>query len=183
MRKYFMTMAVMAVFAIGFAASDDTDSSSSSSSYSSPQPEPKKEHEFFENGYAYSTVYTVRYAQGYGGHNLTNYFNLKMYKDGTKEVTFSYDPGTGRGRSQERTEKFEIKKRSGSSRDIYATWYEIEWTYDYFVGNDYRRSAEHLYVDEKGNIIELGVNGNSKDIYEAISTGDCIFGKFTKKPL
>ena len=40
MRKYFMTMAVMAVFAIGFAASDDT--SSSTSSETTTVQEPKK---------------------------------------------------------------------------------------------------------------------------------------------
>ncbi len=40
MRKFFMTMAVMAVFAIGFAASDDT--SSSTSSETTTVQEPKK---------------------------------------------------------------------------------------------------------------------------------------------
>lgn len=40
MRKYFMTMAVIAIFAIGFAASDDT--SSSTSSETTKVQEPKK---------------------------------------------------------------------------------------------------------------------------------------------
>lgn len=44
MKKYFWTIAVMAVFAIGFAASDDTDSSNSNLNPSS-QTEQKQEKE------------------------------------------------------------------------------------------------------------------------------------------
>ena len=44
MKKYFWTLSVMALFAIGFAASDDDDSSNSSSS-SSSQTEQKQETE------------------------------------------------------------------------------------------------------------------------------------------
>ena len=42
MKKYFLSIAVMAIFAIGFAASDETESSISSSN-SSPQTEQKQE--------------------------------------------------------------------------------------------------------------------------------------------
>lgn len=45
MKKYFLTMAVMALFAIGFAASDEDESSSSSSSSPKPQIEQKQETE------------------------------------------------------------------------------------------------------------------------------------------
>ena len=44
MKKYFMTMAVLTIFAIGFAASDE-DSSDSSISNSKPQVEEKQETE------------------------------------------------------------------------------------------------------------------------------------------
>ena len=43
MKKYFFTMAVMAIFAIGFAASDEEESASTESS--SPQTEVKQESE------------------------------------------------------------------------------------------------------------------------------------------
>ena len=46
MKKYFLTMAVMALFAIGFAASDEEESSNSSNNESSkPQTEQKQETE------------------------------------------------------------------------------------------------------------------------------------------
>lgn len=45
MKKYFLTMAVMALFAIGFAASDEEESSSSGSSSSETQTEQKQETE------------------------------------------------------------------------------------------------------------------------------------------
>jgi len=44
MKKYFLTMVVMAIFAIGFTASDE-ESSSSNSSSSTPQVEEKQETE------------------------------------------------------------------------------------------------------------------------------------------
>lgn len=44
MKKYFLTLSTIVLFAVGFAASDDS-SSSSSSTYSSPQTEQKQESE------------------------------------------------------------------------------------------------------------------------------------------
>lgn len=43
MKKYFLTMTVMALFAIGFAASDEDESSNSSSSSQGPKTELKQE--------------------------------------------------------------------------------------------------------------------------------------------
>ena len=45
MKKYFLTLATVALFAIGFSASDEEESSNSSSSSSSPQTEQKQETE------------------------------------------------------------------------------------------------------------------------------------------
>ena len=45
MKKYFLTMATVALYAIGFAASDEEESSNSSSSSSAPQTEQKQETE------------------------------------------------------------------------------------------------------------------------------------------
>ena len=45
MKKYFLTMAAMALFAVGFTASDDDESSSGSSSSSSTSVEQKQETE------------------------------------------------------------------------------------------------------------------------------------------
>ena len=45
MKKVFLTMAVMALFAIGFAASDEEESSNSGSSNSAPKTEQKQETE------------------------------------------------------------------------------------------------------------------------------------------
>ena len=43
MKKYYLTMATIALFAIGFSASDEDESSSSESSNSTPQTEQKQE--------------------------------------------------------------------------------------------------------------------------------------------
>lgn len=166
MKKYFLTMAVIAIFAIGFAASDDTSSTSSSSS---SQPKQEESHEFFEPGYSYSAKYSYHiYKQ-----NMTHDINLKIWKDGTAEIHVlwkdQYDQGENKG-------EVEIKKKSGSHKDVYATWYEIKrcpvMSY----------TMPSFYVDEKGNIYILHVNGfdSLDNIYEAIATGNCIVGKFTK---
>lgn len=45
MKKYFLTMATLALFAIGFVASDEDESSSSENANSTPQTEQKQETE------------------------------------------------------------------------------------------------------------------------------------------
>lgn len=45
MKKYFLTMATLALFAIGFVASDEDESSSSENANSTPQTEQKQEAE------------------------------------------------------------------------------------------------------------------------------------------
>lgn len=164
MKKYLFTMIVMAVFAIGFAASDDT-GSSSSSSYSSSQPRQKEEHEFFENGYTYSADYSVHRQQGYGGGVVHHNYLLKIYNDGTKELTYNY--GTIK-----KTAECKIEKRSISKRDVSATWYEING------------GGEYKIVDEEGYIYELYVSDDtSKEIQEAVASKTCRFGKFRKEKL
>ena len=54
MKKYFLTLATVALFAIGFAASDEGESSNSSSSSSAPQTEQKQKtqkEEILKYGY------------------------------------------------------------------------------------------------------------------------------------
>lgn len=126
--------------------------------------------DFFEKGYVYSASYSIHRNRGYGLSGSYNY-KIKIYNDGTTEMLASSvieDIGT----NEPQMYSCEIKKESSSYRDVSVSWYEVKWD----------RSSK-IYVDERGNIIELGVNGNNKDIYEAIATGDCVFGKFTKEEL
>ena len=138
-------------------------------------------HDFFENGYKYSTSFRVNRKQGWGISCNYKYI-IKIYNDGTKEISSVNQTDDGSPASQG-THTCTIDKKSESYRDVYATWYEIKYKYDYSYGEKYHVSEDKIYVDEGGNVIMLGENGNNKNIYEAISTKDCIFGKFSKEKL
>ena len=138
-------------------------------------------HDFFENGYKYSTSFRVNRKQGWGISCSYKYI-IKIYNDGTKEISSANQTDDGSPVPQG-THTCTIDKKSESYRDVYATWYEVKFKYGYSYGNKYHTSEDKIYVDESGNVIMLGENGNNKNIYEAISTKDCIFGKFSKEKL
>lgn len=136
--------------------------------------EPKKQeevhHDFFEKGHEYSASYRVSRKQGYG--LSANYeYKIKIYNDGTTEIVEEIRGDEFAGHPSE-LYKCEIEKKSESYRDVAATWYEVK----------FNRSSK-LYVDDGGNIILLHENGNNKTIQEAITSGDCRFGKFSKSQL
>lgn len=138
-------------------------------------------HDFFENGYKYSTTFRVNRKQGWGISCNYKYI-IKIYNDGTKEISSANQTDDGSPATQG-THSCTIDKKSESYKDVYATWYEIKFESGYSYGGKYHVSDNKLYVDENGNVIMLGENGNNKNIYEAISTKDCIFGKFSKEKL
>jgi len=136
--------------------------------------EQKKQEEvhqdFFEKGYEYSASFRVNRKQGYG--LSANYkYNLKIYNDGTTEIVEEIIGDEFPGHPAE-LYTCKIDKKSESYRDVAASWYEVK-----FHNND------ELYVDKDGNIIILRVNGNDKTIQEAVASGDCRFGQFSKKKL
>lgn len=138
------------------------------------EPEQKKQEEvhrdFFEKGYEYSASFRVNRKQGYG--LSANYkYNLKMYNDGTTEIVEEIIGDEFPGHPAE-LYTCQIDKKSESYRDVAASWYEVKFN-----------SNQELYVDNDGNIIILRVNGNDKTIQEAVTSGDCRFGKFSKKKL
>lgn len=138
-------------------------------------------HDFFENGYKYSASFRVNRKQGWG--ISCNYkYVIKIFKDGTKEISAANQTDDGSPGTQG-THTCTIEKKSESYRDVFATWYEIKYEYGYSYGEKYHVSEDKIFVDESGNIVMLGENGNNKNIYEAISTKDCIFGKFNKEEL
>lgn len=71
MRKYFFTMVVMAVFAIGFAASDEESSSSSSSTEQSQAKEESNPYEKFVGKYVL-----------YDDEGRTSFFHFKVNEKG-----------------------------------------------------------------------------------------------------
>lgn len=138
------------------------------------EPEQKKQeevhHDFFEKGHEYSASFRVNRKQGYG--LSANYkYNLKMYNDGTTEIVEEIIGDEFPGHPAE-LYTCKIDKKSESYRDVAASWYEVKFN-----------SNQELYVDNDGNIIILRVNGNDKTIQEAVTSGDCRFGKFSKKKL
>jgi len=138
------------------------------------EPEQKKQeevhHDFFEKGHEYSASFRVNRKQGYG--LSANYkYNLKMYNDGTTEIVEEIIGDEFPGHHAE-LYTCKIDKKSESYRDVAASWYEVKFN-----------SNQELYVDNDGNIIILRVNGNDKTIQEAVTSGDCRFGKFSKKKL
>lgn len=152
----------------------------------STQEEQKKDIEskasqvFFEGGYRYTASYRINRKEGWGISANYNY-TLDIYKDGTTEIQFKRQAD---GFPEEHdTQECKIEKKSNSYKDVAATWYEITWTHGSTYGGNYHIVHNIIYADEKGNIIHLGENGNDKDIHQAIATGDCIFGKFEKRPL
>lgn len=138
------------------------------------EPEQKKQeevhHDFFEKGHEYSASFRVNRKQGYG--LSANYkYNLKMYNDGTTEIVEEIIGDEFPGHPAE-LYTCKIDKKSESYRDVATSWYEVKFN-----------SNQELYVDNDGNIIILRVNGNDKTIQEAVTSGDCRFGKFSKKKL
>ena len=190
MKKFFWTLAVIAIYAIGFAASDeekssgnDTTEKNSSESITEPPKNIKKEEpkEFFENGYKYSTSFRVRRNEGYGISCNYKYI-IKIFKDGTKEISCVNQTDDGSPATQG-THSCSIDKKSGSYRDVAATWYEIKYESSTSWGGKVHYGESTIYVDEEGNVIMLNENGNNKDIYEAIATKDCRYGKLKKEIL
>lgn len=185
-KKYAWAVAIgsfMAIFVTIGSSAPDREENSSKITEKQHVEKPKQEVKkvFFEKGYKYSTSYRVRRNQGCG--ISCNYqYVLKMFNDGTKEISASCKTDDGSPATYG-THSCEIEKKNDSYRDVSATWYEITFTSGYSWGGRYHTSNNTIYVDEDGNIIMLGENGNTKNIYEAIATKDCIFGKFKKEKL
>lgn len=128
-------------------------------------------HDFFEKGYEYSASYRIQRKQGWGISANFKY-KIKIYNDGTTEIVeeiIGDDEFIGH---PSELYSCKINKKSESYRDVAATWYEIEFN---------RNSL--LYVDNDGNVISLNENGNNKTIQEAITSGDCRYGRFSKSKL
>ena len=135
----------------------------------------------FENGYQYSTSFRVNRKEGYGISCNYKYI-IKIFKDGTKEISFVNQTDDG-SPSTQGTYSCSIDKKSGSYRDVAATWYEIKYKSSTSWGGKVHYGESTIYVDEEGNVIMLNENGNNKDIYEAIATKDCRYGKLKKEIL
>ena len=141
----------------------------------------ESKRDFFEKGYKYSTSYRVRRNKG-NGISCDYKYIIKIFNDGTREISVSNQTDDGSPATYG-THSCEIEKQSGSYRDVKATWYEIKFESGYSWGGKYHISKDIIYVDLDGNVIMLGENGNNKNIYEAVSTKDCIYGKFKKEKL
>lgn len=178
MKKYLLSMAVLALFAIGFAASDEDEASVDNNSNESVQNKEVK-HDFFEKGYKYTTSYRIKREKGWGISANYNY-TITIYKDGTKEIIFKEKPD-GEFPLVSGTEDCEINKRSSSYKDVAATWYEVSWTYLSSYGGKLQNVHVRLIVDENGNVISPGENGKTREIHQAIANRDCIFGRFSKQ--
>lgn len=171
MKKYFWTLSVMALFAIGFAASDDDESSNNESSSSVTQTEQveqaqekKEEEKFFQPGNSYISN-KIAYNEG---HSTVQY-ELNMYKDGTFELKEYYRHSDGGGGDYEYEDRWE--KKTESRKDIVRTWYIINSDH---AKNDFRHGTKIL-VDEDGHIYY------NKLRYDHEAVGGDYEGTFRKK--
>lgn len=129
MKKYFLTMATVALFAIGFAASDEEESSSSESS--TPQTEQKQETEAERKAREQKEKAERKEAK-------KKEIAERGYKDG-------YEAGFGLDYRQYETFNF-----SRMARRNYTAWYgapsssEEKELYDIFEQN-YKRGIEEGY--------------------------------------
>lgn len=166
MKKYFLTMATVALFAVGFAASDEEESSSNESpatqtEQQAAQVEPNEEEQeekvqekLFAPGNSYiSNKFEMPFALG------LRQFELTMYNDGTYEIkeTIYLD---GEVKVLESDNKWE--KKTESRKDIERTWYKLK--------------KNGLLVDEDGKIYV--VSGSNSE-HEAVGK-ECL-GTFRKK--
>ena len=179
MKKYLLSVIVLAIFALGFAASDEDESSVGNDSNESVQNKEVK-HDFFENGYKYTTSYRIKREKGWGISSNYDY-TITIYKDGTKEIKFK-QKADGEYPLVSGTEDCKIIKKSSSYKDVAATWYEVSWTYLSSYGGKIHNTPEIIIVDENGNVISPGENGKASEIHQAIANRDCIFGRFSKQP-
>ena len=176
MRKYFWTLSVMALFAIGFTSSDENEGSNNKSSSSVTQTEQveqtqeeieevKEEEKLFQPGNSYISN-KISYSGGY--NNSTIQYELSIYKDGTFELRESYRHDEG-GVDYEYEGKW--KKNTESRKDIVRTWYTISSDH---AKNDFRHGTKIL-IDEDGRIYYA--RGRSE--HEAV--GGDYEGSFRKK--
>lgn len=136
MKKYFLTMAVMALFAIGFTASDEEESSNSESS--APKTEQKQESEADRKAREQKEEAERKAKEQKEKENKKKEIAEKGYKDG-------YEVGFGLDWHQYETFDF-----SRMARRDYTAWYgapsssEEKELYDIFEQN-YKRGIEEGY--------------------------------------
>ena len=154
MKKYFMTMAVIALFAIGFASSDE--------SYSDEFD--KIEGLLPENG---SSAFVVYDQSSYGTKNRMLQLIVFYEKDDTRDIRIEGVESNGTPFS------LEGKWAKGTHKETFqAKDYEYFW---FWVGND------NFYVDKDMNIYYDGtgsVFGNGKQVAAAFNAG--VIGKLRK---
>lgn len=90
MKKYLLTMAVMAIFAIGFAASDEEDSSKGASSSTEQKQESPAEKEAREKQEKINKVAKMAYQKGYDVRKETWGQSISPESSARLEYTFRY---------------------------------------------------------------------------------------------
>ena len=175
MKKYFMTVATIALFAIGFAASDEDESSNSSFSSESQTEqkqesdaerqarEQKEEEKYFQPGNSY-----ISNAIDEDNNGSVYQYEISMYNDGTFELKeiIRYD---GNEDVYEHEGKWE--KNTESRKDITRTWYDINSDH---AKNNYKHGT-HILIDENGKIYYF----MGRSAHEAVG-GESV-GSFRKK--
>lgn len=162
MKKYLFTMVVMAVFAIGFAASDEEKKTNNEVAEEEVMKEEPKD--FFEKGCKYES----------GSYRVGNFnysYDLSYYNDGTAELTQYCKSVTGEFDDKTQVYECKITKHQESKRDVLKKWYGISGK---MKGSNI---VIHLLVDEQGRGLEIAML-DTKDGYDYIGEKhDFIFRK------
>lgn len=170
MKKYFMTMVVMAIFAIGFAASDEDSYNKESKAQEEQEQkmeiEENKSDEFLEKGHTYKSS-RFRVDLITGGACYCEY-ELKLYNDGSIDLIETNTYPNHEFEDFTKTFECKIEKKEESKRDLKKIWYHIEGK----SGNE----VTTLFVDRDGNVYRY----SGKDEFEAIGDRNCYQTSFTK---
>ena len=167
MKKYLFSMAVLALFAVGFAASDDESSNTSTTtSADSEKKEEVKPKVFFEPGYTYvSNGVKLKFTTC----DIYAYYEMKIYKDGTVDVKYRQKYPNHEYEDFTVTSECKVKLVYESKRDIVREGYNISGSY---IHNG-ERYGLNFGVDMEGHIWQGGVS------WETLGTP--YDGYFTKK--
>lgn len=157
MKKYLFTMVVMAIFAIGFAASDD------SSSEPQNQETQAKTKKFFERGHTY-----VSNSRRVGDFNYT--YVLTLYDDYSTKLVKDMKCINGMYNDEKDVYECSIEEFHESKYDVEKKWYRIDGEMKE------KRRVITLIVDDKGRGVEIVLSKNDNG-YDYVGQCDFTFRK------
>lgn len=156
MKKYFLSMLVMALFAMGFAASDEYETSSSSTS---SQQSSGGTNEFtFERGKTYECDYYQRWDVIKG---VLVKYKIQMFNDGTVKI-WKYEDASRSSEPATRTSNIKVTEYEGSIEMFSESKFDVKERFYEINGKPLTPNEKvwiYIQVFPDGTIRNDGVNG------------------------